>query len=161
MTFDIDADGIVNVSAKDMATGKAQSIKITASSGLTKSEIEKLVREAELNAEEDRRKRALVDVRNQADALIYSTEKTLQEQKVAIDSRIASEVESALLTLKSEMTGEDAAAITQKSKRLTGWFKRFRKRRINVHPRSNTPTRGTGRIAVPLLRRTTRRRKMW
>jgi molecular chaperone DnaK len=118
VTFDIDADGIVNVSAKDMATGKAQSIKITASSGLTKSEIERLVREAELSAEEDRRKRALVDVRNQADAMIYSTEKTLQEQKLAIDPGSVAEVESAIRTLKSAMSGDDEALITQNTEAL-------------------------------------------
>jgi molecular chaperone DnaK len=112
VTFDIDADGIVNVSAKDMATGKAQSIKITASSGLTKVEIERLVREAEMNAEEDRKNRALVDVRNQADAMIYSTEKSLQEQKAALDPALVSEVEAAIRSLKSEMAGENTAAIT-------------------------------------------------
>jgi molecular chaperone DnaK len=119
VTFDIDADGIVNVSAKDMATGKAQSIKITASSGLTKAEIERLVREAEVNAEEDRKNRALVDVRNQADAMIYATEKSLQEQKASLDPALVSEVETAIRSLKSEMTGEDTAAITQRTEALS------------------------------------------
>lgn len=119
VTFDIDADGIVNVAAKDMATGKAQSIKITATSGLTKTEIEKLVREAELNADEDRKKRALVDVRNQADATIYSTEKTLQEHKAALDPALVSEVEAAIRSLKGDLTGEDTAAITQKTEGLS------------------------------------------
>jgi len=119
VTFDIDADGIVNVSAKDMATGKAQSIKITASSGLTKAEIERLVREAEANAEEDRKNRALVDVRNQADAMIYSTEKTLQEQKAVLEPGLVSEVEAAIGSLKSEMTGEDTAAIIQKTEAVS------------------------------------------
>ena len=79
VTFDIDANGIVNVSAKDMATGKQQSIRITASSGLSKEEIERLVRDAELHAEDDRRKKELVEARNQADALIYSTEKSITD----------------------------------------------------------------------------------
>jgi molecular chaperone DnaK len=119
VTFDIDADGIVNVSAKDMATGKAQSIKITASSGLTKAEIERLVREAEVNAEEDRKNRALVAVRNQADAMIYSTEKSLREQNAALEPALVSEVEAAIRNLKSEMTGEDTAAITQRTEALS------------------------------------------
>jgi molecular chaperone DnaK len=81
VTFDIDANGIVNVSAKDRATGKTQNITITASSGLAKDEVEKMVREAESHSEEDKRRREEVEARNQADTLIYSTEKTLDEHK--------------------------------------------------------------------------------
>ena len=77
VTFDIDANGIVDVSARDQATGKQQSIRITASSGLSQDEIDRLVRDAELHAEEDRGKKELVEARNSADALIYSTEKSL------------------------------------------------------------------------------------
>ena len=79
VTFDIDANGIVSVSAKDLGTGKEQSIKITASSGLSEEEIEKLVKDAELHADEDKKKRELIDARNMADSLIYSTEKSIKE----------------------------------------------------------------------------------
>jgi molecular chaperone DnaK len=78
VTFDIDANGIVEVSAKDQATGKQQSIRITSSSGLSKEEIDRLVKDAELHADADRRKKVLVDAKNAADALIYATEKTLE-----------------------------------------------------------------------------------
>ena len=80
VTFDIDANGILNVSAKDRATGKAQAITITASSGLAKDEVEKMVKDAEAHAAEDKKKRELVDLRNQADSLAYSVEKLLAEQ---------------------------------------------------------------------------------
>ena len=85
VTFDIDANGIVHVSAKDMATGKEQSIQITASSGLSKEEIDRMVKDAESHAEEDKKKRELVEARNQADALIYSTEKSIKELGDKVD----------------------------------------------------------------------------
>jgi len=111
VTFDIDSNGIVNVSARDMATGKEQSIRITASSGLDQAEIDRLVKEAEQHAEEDRRKRELVDARNQGDALIYSTEKSLAELGGALDSTSRSEVERIIADLKTAMKGDDAAGI--------------------------------------------------
>ena len=111
VTFDIDSNGIVNVSARDMATGREQSIRITASSGLDQAEIDRLVKEAEQHAEEDRRKRELVDARNQGDALIYSTEKSLAELGGALDSTSRSEVERIIADLKTAMKGDDAAGI--------------------------------------------------
>ena len=115
VAFDIDANGIVDVSAKDMATGKQQSIRITASSGLTKEEIDRLVRDAELHAESDRKKKGLVDARNTADALIYTTEKSLSEFKDKINNGIRNEIEDGVKNLKRAMEGED----TDEIKRLT------------------------------------------
>jgi molecular chaperone DnaK len=115
VAFDIDANGIVDVSAKDMATGKQQSIRITASSGLTKEEIDRLVRDAELHAESDRSKKDLVDARNTADALIYTTEKSLNELTDKIDEGSRTDIEDAVKNLKRAMEGED----TDKIKRLT------------------------------------------
>ncbi len=119
VTFDIDANGIVNVSAKDKATGKEQSIRITASSGLSKEEIDKAIKEAELHAEEDRKKKELVEARNHADALIYSTEKSLKELGDKVDADTRSKVEAAIKALKTAMEGDDAAEIRRLSDELT------------------------------------------
>lgn len=119
VTFDIDANGIVNVSAKDLGTGKEQSIKITASSGLSEEEIEKLVKDAELHAEEDKDKRELVDARNAADSLIYATEKSLKEAGEKLDANTKGEIENAIDKLKKAMEGEDTAEIKQLSEELT------------------------------------------
>jgi len=115
VTFDIDANGIVNVSAKDMGTGKEQSIKITASSGLSEEEIEKLIKDAELHADEDKQKRELVDARNMADSLIYSTEKAINEASDKLDESTKSDINSAIENLKKAMEGEN----TEEIKRLT------------------------------------------
>lgn len=119
VTFDIDANGIVNVSAKDMATGKEQSIQITASSGMSKEEIQKAVKDAELHAEEDRKKKELVEARNHADSLIYSTEKSLKDLGDKVDSATRTKVEEATAELKKAMEGDDAEAIRRKSEALT------------------------------------------
>ncbi|MFO8162939.1 MAG: molecular chaperone DnaK [Thermodesulfobacteriota bacterium] len=119
VTFDIDANGIVNVSAKDMGTGKEQSIKITASSGLSQEEIEKLVKDAELHSEEDKKKRELIDARNAADSLIYSTEKSLKEAGDKIDAGTKGEIDSAIANLKKAMENEDTSEIKRLSEELT------------------------------------------
>jgi molecular chaperone DnaK len=119
VTFDIDANGIVNVSAKDMATGKEQSIQITASSGLSKEEIDKLIKDAELHAEDDKKKRELVDARNHADALIYSTEKSIKDLGTKVDAATKSKVEAAIEPLKKAMEGNDAEEIKRLSEELT------------------------------------------
>ncbi len=119
VTFDIDANGIVNVSAKDMGTGKEQSIKITASSGLSEEEIERLVKDAELHGEEDKKKRELVDARNAADSLIYSTEKSLKEAGDKIDAGTKGEIDNAIGNLKKAMEGEDTSEIKRLSEELT------------------------------------------
>jgi molecular chaperone DnaK len=119
VTFDIDANGIVNVSAKDMATSKEQSIQITASSGLSKDEIERLVKDAELHAEEDHKKKELAEARNQADALIYSTEKSIKDLGDKVDAETKHKVEQAIAPLKKAMEGGDAAEIKRLSEELT------------------------------------------
>ncbi|MBW2612497.1 MAG: molecular chaperone DnaK [Deltaproteobacteria bacterium] len=119
VTFDIDANGIVNVSAKDQATGKEQSIQITASSGLSQAEIDKLVKDAELHADDDKKKRELVDARNSADALIYSTEKSLKEMGDKVDAEIKTNIESAIEPLKKAVEGEDTEELKRLSEALT------------------------------------------
>jgi molecular chaperone DnaK len=119
VSFDIDANGIVNVSAKDMATGKEQSIRITASSGLSQEEIDRLVKEAELHSEEDRNKKDLVEARNSADALIYTTEKSMQELGDQVDGNTRAEVENVMNDLKRAMEGEDSAEIKRLTETLT------------------------------------------
>ena len=116
--FDIDANGIVEVSAKDQATGKQQSIRITASSGLSEEEIENLVRDAELHGDEDRRQKALVEARNGADALIYQTEKSLSElgEQVPQDARM--EIEGAVSQLKNAIKGDNTDEINRLAEML-------------------------------------------
>jgi len=113
VTFDIDANGIVNVSAKDLGTGKEQQITITSSSKLTKEEIEKMVKEAESHAEEDKKKREEIEVKNQADTLIYSTEKTLNEHKDKLGADDVKAVEDALKEAKEAQAGSDIEKIKQ------------------------------------------------
>lgn len=119
VTFDIDANGIVNVSAKDMATGKEQSIQITASSGLSKEEIDKLIKDAEMHADEDKKKKVLVEARNTADALIYSTEKSIKELGDKVDAGTKAQVERSIEALKKAMEGENPDEIKRLSEELT------------------------------------------
>ena len=111
VAFDIDANGILNVSAKDLGTGKQQSIEIKSSSGLSDQEIDKMTKEAESHAEEDKRKREVVDLKNQSDQLIYSTEKTLKEHGEKVSAEVRGNIESAVNNLKESIKGEDADAI--------------------------------------------------
>ncbi len=111
VTFDIDANGIVHVSAKDLGTGKEQSIKITASSGLSEEEIDKLVKDAEAHGEEDKKKKELIELKNQADSMIYSTEKNLKEMGDQIDANQKSRIEDSIAKLKKAMEGDDIDAI--------------------------------------------------
>ena len=111
VAFDIDANGILNVSAKDLGTGKQQSIEIKSSSGLSDQEIDKMTKEAESHAEEDKKKREVVDLKNQADQLIYSTEKTLKEHGEKVSAEVRGNIESAVNNLKESIKGEDADAI--------------------------------------------------
>ena len=119
VTFDIDANGIVNVSAKDTAKGKEQSIQITASSGLSKDEIDNLIKDAELHADEDKKKRELVEARNHADTLIYTTEKSLKDLGDKVDAETRSNIESASADLRKAMEGDDLAEIQRLSEALT------------------------------------------
>jgi molecular chaperone DnaK len=118
VTFDIDANGIVNVSAKDLGTGKEQSISITASSGLSEEEIEQAVKEAEMHAEEDKKKRELVEAKNHADSLVYQTEKTLKEMGDKVDGATKQNIEEHIQRLKNLMEGDDAEAIKRSSEEL-------------------------------------------
>ncbi|MBW1681460.1 MAG: molecular chaperone DnaK [Deltaproteobacteria bacterium] len=119
VTFDIDANGIVHVSAKDMGTGKEQSIQITASSGLSEEEIQQLIKDAEMHAEEDRKQRELVDARNMADSLIYSTEKSIKEVGDKLDEGTKGEINQAIENLKKAMEGDNAEEIKRLSEALT------------------------------------------
>jgi molecular chaperone DnaK len=111
VAFDIDANGILNVSAKDLGTGKQQSIEIKSSSGLSEQEVKKMTREAEAHAAEDKKKREVVDLKNQADQLIYSTEKTLREHGDKVSAETRGGIENAVTNLKEAIKGEDANAI--------------------------------------------------
>jgi molecular chaperone DnaK len=118
VTFDIDANGIVQVSAKDKATGKEQQIRIQASGGLSEADIQKMVKDAELHAEEDKKKRELIDARNQGEAMVHSTDKNLKEFGDKVGAAEKSAIETALADLKSVLTGEDAEAIKAKTNDL-------------------------------------------
>jgi molecular chaperone DnaK len=119
VTFDIDANGILNVSAKDMATAKQQAITITASSGLSKDDVEKMVKEAEAHSAEDKRRRQEIDLRNQADALVYSTEKTLNEHREKIPVSEVNAIEGALKEAKEAIASGDMSRIREKMDLLT------------------------------------------
>ncbi len=119
VTFDIDANGIVHVSAKDLATGKEQSIKITASSGLSQEEIEKMVKDAEAHAEEDKKKKALAEARNNLDSLIYMTEKNIKEYGEKIDSSEKANIDNALQDARKTLESDDVDTIKSAADRLT------------------------------------------
>jgi molecular chaperone DnaK len=119
VTFDIDANGIVHVSAKDLGTGKEQSIKITASSGLSEEEIQKLVKDAEAHVDDDKRKRDLVEARNQADAFAYSVEKNIKEFGDKIDAAEKAKIEDAVAKTKKAIEGDDIEAIKKAQEELT------------------------------------------
>ncbi len=119
VTFDIDANGIVNVSAKDMATGKEQAITITASSGLNKDDIDKMVKDAERHSEEDKKRRADIETRNQADSLVYNTEKILNENREKIPVSDIKPIEDALAGAKEALKSEDMDRIRRAMETLT------------------------------------------
>jgi molecular chaperone DnaK len=119
VTFDIDANGIVNVSAKDKSTGKEQQIKIQASGGLSDEEIDKMVKDAEANAESDKQKREEVDVKNQANSLTFEVEKNLKEHGDKISAEDKSKIESDLKDLKEAVEKNELETIKQKTQELT------------------------------------------
>jgi molecular chaperone DnaK len=119
VTFDIDANGIVNVSAKDKGTGKEQQIRIQASGGLADSDIEKMVREAEQFAEEDKKRRGAAEAKNNAESLIHSTEKQLAEHGDKVSADIKSEIERALAEAKTAVESGDSDEMQQKTAALT------------------------------------------
>ncbi|HLM62355.1 MAG TPA: Hsp70 family protein, partial [Pyrinomonadaceae bacterium] len=118
VTFDIDANGIVNVSAKDVGTGREQKITITASSGLSKEEIDKMMKDAESHAGEDEKKKGEIEARNRLDGLVYSVEKTFSENKDKLDSASSGELETAISEAKTALGGSDADAMNSAFERL-------------------------------------------
>ena len=118
VTFDIDANGIVNVSAKDVGTGREQKITITSSSGLSKDEIDKMMKEAESHAGEDEKKKAEIEARNRLDGLVYNVEKTFNENKDKLDASATGDIENALSEAKTALAGSDADAMNSAFERL-------------------------------------------
>ena len=118
VTFDIDANGIVNVSAKDKGTGKEQQIRIQASGGLSEADIDKMVKDAEAHAEDDKKRKAEVEAKNHAEALVHTTEKTLAEHGAKVGEAERRAIETALADLKEALKGNDAEAITTKTNAL-------------------------------------------
>jgi molecular chaperone DnaK len=118
VTFDIDANGIVNVSAKDVGTGREQKITITSSSGLSKEEIDKMMKDAESHAGEDTKRKETIEARNRLDGLVYSVEKTFGENKDKLDAAGASEIEAAIADSKTALAGEDSDAMNSAFERL-------------------------------------------
>jgi molecular chaperone DnaK len=115
VTFDIDANGIVNVQAKDKATGKEQQIRIQASGGLSEGDIQKMVKDAEAHAEDDKKRKAAVEAKNHAEALVHATEKALTEHGAKVGETERRAIENAMADLKEALKGDDPAAITEKS----------------------------------------------
>jgi molecular chaperone DnaK len=141
VTFDIDANGIVHVSAKDLGTGKEQKIRIEASGGLSDEEIERLVKDAEAHSEEDRRKRKLAEVRNQADSLIYSTEKTIKDLGDRVTEDEKNKANGAIEKLRQTMAGEDQGQIEAAMEELTRVSHQFAER---LYQQAGQQAGGTG-----------------
>jgi len=118
VTFDIDANGLVSVTAKDKGTGKEQQIKIQASGGLSDADIEQMVRDAEAFAEEDKKRRESAEAKNNAESLVHSTEKQLEEHGDKIDAALKGEIEAAVAETKTAIEGGDAEAMTEKASAL-------------------------------------------
>jgi molecular chaperone DnaK len=142
VTFDIDANGIVNVSAKDKASGKEQTIRIQASGGLTEADIQRLVREAEAHAADDKRRRELVEARNQADVAVYSAEKALKDAEGRVPADLRGEVERAVSALKEAMAGEDISRIRQASERAAQLTARVAEAAAQAAQQSGRDSRG-------------------
>ena len=149
VTFDIDANGIVNVSAKDLGTGREQHITITSNTNMSKEDVEKAVREAEEYAAEDKARREAVDTRNNADQMIYQCEKALEEMGDKIDAADKAELEGKIAALKEALQGEDIEAIKAKQDELTQAFYAISEKMYNAAagaqggaPAGDAPTGG-------------------
>ena len=140
VTFDIDANGIVNVSAKDLATGTSQSVTITGGSKLSKEDIDRMVRDAEAHAEEDRQRREEAEIRNNADGLVYSTEKLLKDQADSFQGTEREDVESALAGLKEALNGTDNGAISTATEKLLTASQGFSQRLYEEAAKANAST---------------------
>ncbi len=143
VTFDVDANGILNVSAKDMATQKEQKITITASSGLSKDEVERMVREAESHADEDRRRRDLIEARNMADSLAYSAEKTLRDLGDQVPAEIKSDVEAKVNDVREALTTEDTDRIKSSTEALNAAMQQIGQA-MYAQQQATAGTRGPG-----------------
>jgi molecular chaperone DnaK len=148
VTFDIDANGIVNVSAKDKASGKEQAIRIQASGGLSEADIERMVREAESHADEDRRRKELVEARNQADATIYTLEKGLKDAEGRVPAELKSEIEQAISALREAMKGEDSDRIKQAIQRVADYAARLAEATARADAQAG-PSASTGQQGGP------------
>jgi len=146
VTFDIDANGIVNVSAKDTATGQEQKITIAGSSGLSKDEVSKMVADAESHAADDKARRELIDARNQGDALAYSVEKTLSENRAKVPADEAGRVEAAIGQLREALKAEDVAKIRAATDTLQQVSHALAEQ---MYKQSQTPPTGHGGSATP------------
>jgi molecular chaperone DnaK len=140
VTFNIDANGILNVSAKDSGTGKEQSIRITPSSGLSEDEIKKMQRDAELHADEDNKKKAKIDAKNQADSLVYTTEKALKEYGDKVDAGTKAKIEEKLDALKRVQSGEDPDAVKKAIQELNNETMKLGEAMYKAHEPQPTPT---------------------
>src|SRR4029079_553922 len=125
VTFDLDANGILNVSARDKATGKEQKITITAGGGLSKDEVERLQKEAELHATEDKQRREEIEIRNTADSLAYQAEKTVRENSDKIDAELKSEVEGKIAAVRSALQSGEAGTISSATESLSEAMQRI------------------------------------
>jgi molecular chaperone DnaK len=146
VTFDIDANGILNVSAKDRATGKSQAITITSSSGLAKDEVEKMVAEAQSHADDDKKRRELVDARNQTDTMAYNLEKLLKENRDKLPEADAKAAEEAVAEARKAIEGEDAQAIRSALERLTNLSHTLAE---SLYKRAEGPGGGAGPSQAP------------
>ncbi len=144
VTFDIDADGILHVSAKDLATGREQRITITASSGLTEEEIQRMIKEAEQYAEQDRRKKELAEARNQADAVVYTAEKSLREFGARIPSDLKSRIEAKINEVRSAMQGNEIHTIRRLTQELGELIQQIGATMYGQGPGGTTPPGGEG-----------------
>jgi molecular chaperone DnaK len=144
VTFDIDANGIVHVSAKDLGTGKEQAMTITGGTALGKDEIDRMVKEAETHAEEDRRKREEAETRNNADSLVFQTEKLLKEQADKVSAEDRTKIEAALGDLKSALAGADIDAVRQKHEALLAASQEFAQRLYQAAQAQQASTPPTG-----------------
>jgi molecular chaperone DnaK len=141
VTFDIDANGILNVSARDKGTGKEQKITITASSGLSKEEVEKMTREAEMHAADDTRRKEEAEARNAADTLAYTAEKTLREQEDKVPADLRQEVEGKIAAVRSALQGQDVSAMKSSAQELSEALQRVGQA---VYQQAGPPPEGEG-----------------
>jgi len=149
VTFDIDSNGILHVSAKDKATGKENKIKITAGSGLSDDEIERMVRDAEEHAEDDKKARELVDARNQGEAMVHTVQKTLSEAGDKVEASDKESIEKAITELQAVLTSEDVADIQAKTNTLMEASHKLAEQMYQAESDSGSADTSTGGEGAP------------